>query len=144
VAQECYKKVLSAVVCLLSGSWELEEFGGLTSETVGRSVCRGKHVVKHVKAAFTIALRNHPRLLQEVFRDLHQQHGSKHIWWGRIEWSNPMQFSIDGDGALTLEPLTDPRESNINCVYFPKRLELLFITVCAFPKASSSGFTCRV
>ena len=41
-------------------------------------------------------------------------------------------------------PTTRPVLVYIKSKYFPKREELSFITVLAFPKASSSGLTCNI
>lgn len=43
-----------------------------------------------------------------------------------------------------LAPITAPVGVNFISRYLPKRLELSFIAVQAFPKASTRGFTCRI
>ena len=44
----------------------------------------------------------------------------------------------------SLPPVARPAAVNVISRYLPNLLELVLITVWAFPNASSSGFTCRI
>ena len=43
-----------------------------------------------------------------------------------------------------LPPVTLPTALKLMSIYFPNLLELLFITVMAFPNASINGLTCKI
>ncbi len=117
----------------------------------------GQHEVEDVEVLLSLILMNHTGFLQEVLVDFGpfdyknteievnvQSKNTELIYWS-TNTPNGSYMIHDGqwERALSfLSVVNKPEEFwKRSWMYFPKRLLLSFMTVCAFPKASRSGFT---